>query len=389
MDFFGTGSTLFCQISEKIKKSLPEICCACSIGNRIFMKMSNLLKCLFASLAVLSASLAFAAVESFTLASGDCIKGEPLESKDGRLSVKTAYGMLSIPVKDIAKRELVADAKADVKLAEANVAPAPEPAPAPAPKKAEDPAAPDPVERDPQWVEDYRTFVAENFPEGWQFRIRGGLELKKTDSSTFSVYAGFDVKKEWDINIFTATAYYNYTTQTSAADVKDVTIDNYGLDTSFKRFFNSTKTWYLSNLLNYKHDEVKLIEHQIDEAITFGYRFDFKRHNLVIDIGPGPAVRYTDSRNQGPEWVAMALIQEDLTWLISKTFRMEQSLNASSDLMDFEKYSATFKIAVIAHLTDVADLALRYSLIYDNISSSTVQTEQRLIIAFEFPFNWK
>ena len=66
------------------------------------MKMSNLLKCLFASLAVLSASLAFAAVESFTLASGDCIKGEPLESKDGRLSVKTAYGMLSIPVKDIA-----------------------------------------------------------------------------------------------------------------------------------------------------------------------------------------------------------------------------------------------------------------------------------------------
>ncbi|MBO5254519.1 MAG: DUF481 domain-containing protein [Opitutales bacterium] len=324
-----------------------------------------------------------AAEEIFTLTSGEVFTGEPAAEKDGIIPLKTKYGVLSIPVASISKKELAMTTpkSEDAKVAEA-------PAPAPEPKK-EDPAAPTPEDKDPEWVEDYRNFVQQNFPEGWQFRLKGGIEYRDTDSSTYSFYASFDVKKEWDVNIFAATLYYNYTSQTDSAGAKDVTVDNYGLDTTFKRFFNETKTWYFANLLNYKRDQVKGVQHQVDEAFTLGYRFDFKRHNLIIDIGPGPAVRYVDTYHEGVEWVAMALFQEDLSWIISKTFRLEQSLTSTLDLQDTSKYSATFKIALIAHLTKVMDLALRYSYQYDNISSSTVTTEQRLILAFEFPFNWQ
>ncbi len=332
----------------------------------------------FSALVALSAN---AAEEMFTLTSGEVFTGEAQPEKDGIIPLKTKYGVLSIPSASVAKKEPALVAVKEEK-------PTPAPTPAPAPVK-EDPAAPTPEDKDPQWVEDYRNFVQQNFPEGWQFRLKGGIEYRDTDSSTYSFYASFDAKKEWDVNIFAATLYYNYTSQTDSAGVKDVTVDNYGLDTTFKRFFNETKTWYVSNLLNYKRDQVKEIQHQVDEALTLGYRFDFKRHNLIIDIGPGPAIRYVDTYHEGVEWVAMALFQEDLSWIISKTFRVEQSLTSTLDLQDTSKYSATFKIALIAHLTKVMDLALRYSYQYDNISSSTVTTEQRLILAFEFPFNWQ
>ena len=346
------------------------------------MKLVKEYKKAVAVAASLCAALAAqAAIETLTLTTGEVFTGETSTAPDGVVSVKTPYGTLAIPADKIAKKELTAaDGATEIKIAEAE-------AKAEAAKEAE--VAPEPVDKDPQWVEDYRNFVEENFPEGWQFRFRGGLEFRDTSSSTFSFYAAFDVKKEWDINIFTATAYYNYTSQTSAADVKDVTIDNYGVDTVYKRFFNDTKTWYVANLLNYKHDQVKNISHQVDEAVTFGYRFDIKRHNLTIDIGPGPAVRYVDSYTEGVSWIAMALVQEDLAWIISKTFRFEQNFNAALDLQDTDKYTATFQMALVSHLTKVMDLAIRYSYQYDNISSSTVKTEQRLIIAFEFPFNWQ
>ena len=349
------------------------------------------------AIACLSAIAAEASVEVFTLNSGDTFRGEQVSTKDGVVLIKTAYGEISVPVADIKTRELASAAKSEekaVQVAKDEKAPAAQAAPvdekAPAAQAAPvDEAAPIPQEKDPQWVVDYRDFVRRNFPEGWQFRIKGGIEFKKTDSSTFSFYAAFDVKKEWGVNVFTATAYYNYTSQTSTSGVKDVTIDNYGLNTNYKRFFNSTKTWYLSNILNYLHDEVKGINNQVDEAVTIGYRFDFKRYDLIIDIGPGPLVRYVDSESEGINWVAMALLQEDLTWSISKVFRLEQSLNAAIDVLSGNKYSVTFQMALIAHITEVADLALRYIARYDNISSTTVTTEQRFILAFEFPFNWK
>ena len=336
----------------------------------------------FITLLLASSTLfAFAAIEKFTLATGEVFTGEAVGTKDGNVSLKTKYGTLTIPSSAISKKEVVKTSANE----QAKVAAAPAPAPAPAPMTPPE----DPKEKEPEWVADYRNFVETYFPEGWQFRLKGGIEYAKTDSSTLSYAVSFDVKKEWSVNIFTATFYYNYATQKSSAGVEEKTIDDYGFDTAFKRFFNDTKTWYLSNIFTYEHDQVASIRHEVEEAITIGYRFDFKRHNLTIDVGPGPAGRYTQLMNDHEEWTALAVIQEDLNWIISKTFKFEQNFYATVDLQDTSKYGVTFKMALVAHLTKVMDLALRYSYKYDNISSETVTEEQRLILAFEFPFNWK
>ena len=245
-------------------------------------------------------------------------------------------------------------------------------------------------EKELEWVVAYRNFLRENLPEGWQFRLRGGVEYRSTSSSIMSAYAAFDTIKEWDLNKFTATAYYNYTKQTSADNVTDVTLDKYGVDTAFRRDFNESRHWYFQNILNYKRDTVKGIRDQVDEAATFGYRFDFKRYDLIIDIAPGPAVRYINAENYDTKWVAMAVLAENITWKISNLLRFEQNGYLGFNLQNPEEYSANLGLGLILKATDVMEIALRYSYSYDAINASSNQmSEQTLLLSFEFPFNWK
>ncbi len=352
-------------------------------------KLSSLKVLACASLMAISATLANA--EIITLANGDKITGKIKGSNDSQIILESAYGDLVIPraqimtfAKDAESAQQPADAPAATETVAQNAAPAETAAAAP------DPAAPPAEEKTPQWITDYRNFIKETLPEHWQFRLRGGLEYRQTTSSVFAAYAAFDINREWEYDAFSATLYYNYTNETSVADVTSTTLDKYGFDTAFRHDFSKSNTWYVKNLLSYKRDMVKGIRDQIDEAATFGYRFEFKRYDLTIDIGPGPAVRYINAANYDTKWVCMAILQEDIKWKISKIFTFEQNGYMGFNVQDPEEYSAYLKLALIAHITEVMDLALRYSYDYDAVNAATAQkTEQRLMLSFEFPFNWK
>ncbi len=346
------------------------------------MKIKILSVFLLATLMTYSAN-----AEIITLANGDKLTGKVSQANDAQIVLTTQFGDLTIPRASIS----AISADANSPTITQNAAPAETPAPAPAEAAAPaDPAAPPPEEKEPQWLTDYREFVKTYFPETWQFRLRGGLEYRETTSTVFSVYAALDVKREWDLNKFSATAYYNYTTEESVGGIESTTLDKWGIDTSFRRDFDETSHWYIQNILNYKRDRIKLINNQVDEAITFGYRFDFERYDLTIDIAPGPAIRYIDADGFSTHWVAMGVIAEDLNWKISKFLKLEQNAYVGMDLTDSSQYSAYFKLGLVIRATDVLDIALRYSYDYDAINSSEAQkTEQRLMLSFEAPFNWK
>ncbi len=355
--------------------------------NSFIMNKLNTLRA-FALIVCLALVPSFAVAEILTLSNGDKITGKIKASNDQQIILESAYGDLTIPraailglSKDaVSAQQPVqqADAKEDSEESEAKSA------------EIEDPAAPTPKERDPQWVTDYRNFIKDTLPEGWQFRLRGGLEYRQTTSSIFSFYSAFDIDKQWEYDHFAATLYYNYTTETSVDNIKSTTLDKYGADTTFRHDFSKNNTWYLQNILSYKRDMVKGIRDQVDEAVTFGYRFDIKRYNLTINIGPGPAVRYINATNFDTKWVCMAILQEDISWKISKIFTFEQNGYMGFNVQKPEEYSAYLKLALIAHVTEVMNIALRYSYDYDAVNADNAQkSEQSLMLSFEFPFNWK
>lgn len=339
----------------------------------------------FAFAAVIAAACAAADAEIINFANGDKVTGAIVSSTPESVVVNTVFGQVTIPRTAIA--QILPDAPAGAKAADAATA-AQVPAPA-QPAPAADETAPEPKPKEPEWLVEYRNFVKQNFPEDWQFRIRGGAALKETTSTNFSVNLALDAKKEWDLNKFEFTAFYDYTSET-IDDVTNRTLDKYGAETKFRRDVNKASNWYYENLLSYRRDTVKGIRDQVDEALTFGYRFDFKRYNLYIDIAPGPAVRYINADDYDTKWVAMAVVSESLHWDISKFMAFEQKLYAGFNLQKPSEYSVNFGLALLMHATEVMDIALRYTYSYDAVNADSAQkSEQTLLLSFEFPFNWK
>lgn len=333
----------------------------------------------FAFAATIAAACAAADAEIINFANGDKVTGAIVSSTPESVVVNTVFGQVTIPRTAIA--QISPDAPAGAPAAQAPVPAQPAPA--------ADETAPEPKPKEPEWLVEYRNFVKQNFPEDWQFRIRGGAALKETTSTNFSVNLALDAKKEWDLNKFEFTAFYDYTSET-IDDVTNRTLDKYGAETKFRRDVNKASNWYYENLLSYRRDTVKGIRDQVDEALTFGYRFDFKRYNLYIDIAPGPAVRYINADDYDTKWVAMAVVSESLHWDISKFMAFEQKLYAGFNLQKPSEYSVNFGLALLMHATEVMDIALRYTYSYDAVNADSAQkSEQTLLLSFEFPFNWK
>lgn len=341
----------------------------------------------FAFAAVIATACAAADAEIINLANGDKITAAIVSSTPESVVANTVFGQVSIP------RSAIANISPDAAPAAANAADAAPvaqaPAPAPQAEPAADETAPEPKAKEPEWITEYRNFIKQNFPEDWQFRVRGGAALKETTSTNFSVSLAFDAKKEWDLNKFEFTAFYDYTSET-IDDITNRTLDKYGAETKFRRDVNKASNWYYENLLSYRRDTIKGIRDQVDEALVFGYRFDFKRYDFYIDIAPGPAVRYINADDYDTKWVAMAVVSESLHWDISKLMAFEQKLYAGFNLQKPEEYSVNLGLALLMHATEVMDIALRYTYSYDAVNADSAQkSEQTLLLSFEFPFNWK
>lgn len=341
----------------------------------------------FAFAAVIATACAAADAEIINLANGDKITAAIVSSTPESVVANTVFGQVSIP------RSAIANISPDAAPAAANAADAAPVAQAPAPAQQAEPAAdetaPEPKAKEPEWITEYRNFIKQNFPEDWQFRVRGGAALKETTSTNFSVNLAFDAKKEWDLNKFEFTAFYDYTSET-IDDITNRTLDKYGAETKFRRDVNKASNWYYENLLSYRRDTIKGIRDQVDEALVFGYRFDFKRYDFYIDIAPGPAVRYINADDYDTKWVAMAVVSESLHWDISKLMAFEQKLYAGFNLQKPEEYSVNLGLALLMHATEVMDIALRYTYSYDAVNAGSAQkSEQTLLLSFEFPFNWK
>ena len=145
--------------------------------------------------AIAAAICAPAGAEIVNLVNGDRITGKVVSSSDENVVLDSSFGQVVIPKKSISK--ISPDPVQEA--AKTNVAQTKEPAQkeaepaAESAAPAEDPTAPEPKIKEPQWVVDYRNFIKENLPEGWQFRLRGGMALKETTSTNFSLSAAFDI----------------------------------------------------------------------------------------------------------------------------------------------------------------------------------------------------
>ena len=332
---------------------------------------------------ILTALSAFLISEADTvkLKNGDRISGtfsqaQMSDSAALNLDVKTIYdAVVSIPKADIAEIISATKAVEEAKIIAEATAPKPDSTEAKAP-----------VVR--TWEDDYKEFIHEYVPSGWEFKLKAGLEYRESVSENLSYLVSFEGKKKWDeYNEFDFTIWYDYATEQPRGMPATKSADNYGVRTNYKRFFSKAEEWYFQNMLAYSVDSVKMIRDQVDEAVLIGRRLTYLDGELVINVSAGPAVRYTNAIDFHQKWAVLAMAKEDLTWRYHKYSRIEQSAYFGLNVTNWSRYTFDFRLGVVFDITDIVSLSCRYMYNYDNMISSAAQKhEQRLIFGLEMPF---
>lgn len=347
-----------------------------------------MLKSILASLLVASASASFA--DTIVFKNGDKLTGTVASKSDTEIVLKVAFGEIKVPADAVAsvlsdaefQKKVEEVAKGAVAEAKAEPAPAAKAEAAAAEAKA-DASFEDDFE---SWLDAYRKFVHENVPEGWEFKISGAIERRKTASSTNAYGLAFEAKKKWgESDEFYAKAYYDYASEKNSMGIEDTTTDKYGAVTNYKHYFNESP-WYLTNTLSYEVDRIKGIRDQVDEILGVGRQFKFFDDTLVINLSLGPSIRYVNADAYDQHFVPMGTVLQDLTWQLHKYARFEEAFFAGISLTNKNEYNYNVNLGLVFRLTDVLDIALRYYYSYDKVNASSAQkSEERLMLSFEIP----
>ena len=338
---------------------------------------------------------ASAGADVFVLKNGDKISGEVLSKTEETTSVKTPYATIELLNSEIesSASALPDTAQSQQELAKDAIKPETSTATeakTPEAKTAEEQKQ---LEEAKSYIEQYKEFIHGIVPEGWEFKVSGAVEFRKTSSQTTAYTFAFDAAKKWgEIDDFKLHAYYDYayekgTLTDTNQSYRNKTTDKYGVVTNYKHYFEEGSNWYLTNMLGYSVDMIKGIKDQVDEIVGIGRTFKFLDDSLVISISVGPSVRYVNAVGYSEHWVPMATVMEELTYRFHKYSRLEQSFFAGVSLTNVHKYNYIFNIGVVFEISDVVNLAARYMYSYDAVNSGSAQkSEERLTLGFEIPF---
>ena len=99
-----------------------------------------------------------------TLKNGDRITGKVSSANDAQMILETQFGSITIPRSEISAISDDANSPTVSQTVAAEPVPAPEASAASSASAEGDITAPPAVEKEPQWITDYRNFVKENFP---------------------------------------------------------------------------------------------------------------------------------------------------------------------------------------------------------------------------------
>lgn len=343
-----------------------------------------------------------AASSTFVLETGEIIKGVVLTKTAENVEVRTAYGDIKIPYTAI-KTETVDDpppsANSDttsengaaetldiengIGIEEVGIEP-----PALFPDSGSTNDAKDTLEtKIISWKKQYRTFLESWVPEGWDFNLRGGATIEHTTTSKTLFSFGGSAKREWDEFFYSFDAFYDYETQTDTAGVTSTTTDKYGANSDFRwNFLGENSDWFFSNIISYRHDGIKQIYDQIDNAVGLGYSFELPEWGIKWDVSFGPAVRYIDAYDYDYHWIPMAILNEQLTWDITDILRFEHKGYMGMGLTTGNEGTIYIMVGLVFMPEEIVSLALRYTNDYDSINSpSAIKNEQRLIFSIEIP----
>lgn len=325
------------------------------------------------TIALLSLGLSLNAA-TLEMANGDKLSGIIKSQDDKSIVLETPYASLTVEKSKV--KEIIDEATpAKEEVAQA---------PAPAPKKEEK------KDNTPDWIQEYKDSI-NPYMGGWEVKLKAAFEHKKTNSS-YTAYniSGEAFKQITDLSSIKLNAYYDYTTETPVDGAAYTSTDKYGLGSLYRYDFSKDTNWYISNELNYRRDEIKEIQNEVNEIVAIGYTLKYFEDDLVINLYGGPGIKYIDATGYDTPWVAILSVGEEVKWKFHDYMRLEHKMDFQLNLENTDQYFFYFMVGLAVSPSPVFDIVLRYSYQYDGINSSdSLKNETRFLLGIEVPLGWK
>ena len=203
-------------------------------------------------------------------------------------------------------------------------------------------------------------------PKSWKGNLRMGMNLSRGDSRWTETFArgNLTIDPEESRNFYRFSGSYIYReTERSGSVVKST--DRYDANFTYRR--DLSEQWFLQNSIGGRADNIRGIDHEIQELVGVGYRVQpSDAWELIVGAGGGIEDFEASIEDSRTGLNPVANFFQEFTWrpLEKATFRQEFNYFVNPD--NEEQYNYVFQAAFRYRITDLLGLEFSYNENFDN-----------------------
>lgn len=205
-------------------------------------------------------------------------------------------------------------------------------------------------------------------PESWRGNVRMGMNISSGDKkwTETALRGNLEIKQKGDPNFYRFTGSYTYReTERSNGDTYKST-DRYDGAFIYRRSF-SDDNWFIQNSVSARVDQIKGIDHEVQELVGLGYKFKPSNQFELLFGGSGGIEDYQTNSDDTRNGVNQVLnVFEEFTWKPFTRTSFVQKFNYYWEPDYTERYNYVLTAAVRIRLTDLLGFEFSYNQNYDN-----------------------
>ncbi|MGB0408508.1 MAG: DUF481 domain-containing protein [Opitutales bacterium] len=214
-----------------------------------------------------------------------------------------------------------------------------------------------------RWVERFLDLQA---PEAWNGNLRLGVNLSQGDSKWIETFArgNLTIDPEGSKNFYRYVGSYTYR-QTERNGEELTSTDRYDANFTFRR--DLTEHWFLQNSIGGRVDQVKGIEHEVQELLGAGVRLKpGESVELILGAGAGVEDFEADFEDSRSGLNPVANLYQELSWVPFEKATLTQEFSYFVNPEESEQYNYVFSAAFRYRLTDLFGLEFSFHQSFDN-----------------------
>ena len=221
-------------------------------------------------------------------------------------------------------------------------------------------------------------FIKLKTPDSWTGNLRFGLDLSSGDSRWQQLYTkgNLVIDPQQSPNYYRFTGSYTYrTTERNGETVKST--DRYDANFTYRR--DALGPFFLQNSIGGRVDEVKGINHEVQEMVGLGLRVQpTERLKFIVGAGGGIEDYDPDFEDTRSGINPVANFFQELTWRPFEKATLAQEFNYFINTDDTEQYNYVFSTSLRYRFTDLLGFEVAFDQNFDNdVGNGNVRDDTR------------